>query len=167
MTRKINMNNAPFAALIIVSLMAGMGCTKHYANNITQVKPTASASSTTSLAEMLHGTWKLDRIDVPAESTNASGSQAEKDAQGLRITKYQNVLRGLNVIFKDDGTYQMIINGQSDIGTWKVKEPNNIEGLSKTTKMSVEFQNATVAGDTLTVKYDPGDGPMLIILLKQ
>ncbi len=181
MTNNKNKADLKFFALLILLLpLLSMGCTKHYAANITQVtKPSAAPIVTESvsdtvaiggtLGDTLTGIWKLDKIEIPGMLDNMTSftSQNVKDDMNQRLNKYQEGLKGLTVTFDHGGSYQSVYSGQSDVGTWKVNDQREIITVSKVTSGVSNFEILSVSRRTLLVKYNPGDGVLLLTLLKK
>jgi hypothetical protein len=153
-------------ALTALFILFTIGCSRHAAPTATKSsKPEAPSGNMTGL---LTGVWRLDKIEAPdmMDKMSSFGSQAERDAMLQGISKYQDAMKGLKVTFSKDSTYESAYNGQSDIGTWRVKR-QEIETVSKLSGTVNVFQIVSANNTTLIVKYNPGDAMLLMTFIKQ
>lgn len=172
---KLNIGSVFSILIVLAVLLSGTGCTKHAAP--TAAKAETPAKTTTALApaavgkleDSLVAVWKLDKIEMPGAIDKATtfGSQAERDALDQKLTKYQEILKGLTVTFSADKKFQSIYGGQKDAGTWTVNRLGEVETVGLGSGILSTYQIVSIYATKLVVNYSAGDMQLLMTFYKK
>ena len=165
-----------FLMFLLPLIFSMAGCAKHAAPTAAKVEKETSSTvaretpaAISKLEDSLTAAWRLDRIEMPdmLDKATSFGSQAERDNMNQKISKYQEQMKGLTVTFTADKKFTSSYNNQSDVGTWRLTKQNDIETMSNTTNSITAFQFISLTGNTLVVKYNPGDALLLMTFIKK
>lgn len=153
-----------FIIIAILFLGFSESCAKHNAPTAAKTgNNTPASGQTITTPDALVGVWKLDKIEIPnmAEKMAAFGDQASKDALTKLLALYQSSLQGLTVTFNKDGSYQSQYTGQSDIGTWTLKDQKEIRAVSKVTNNVLAYELISQDATSIKVQFSTSDGNSL------
>lgn len=144
-----------------------MACSKHVLPATTAIVAAPTAAKIP-IEVNLPGVWKLNKIEIPqmAEKMATFGNAEDKDKMNKTLNQYEDGLKGLTVTFNKDHSYTSVYNGQSDFGTWKLNEKNEVYAISKITDNTTIFEISNLTANTLQVKYTPADVTLLLTLIK-
>ena len=156
--------------LVIVTIVFSTGCSRHLSAINNGVKSNNNeGKKASSSGYSLIGTWHLDKVEAPdlVGKLASFGSQQDVDHISKTLAQSQNSLKGLTVTFNEDGTYQSVYSGQSDVGKWSVNETKEIRAVSKVTSNVELYQIISQTDTSIQAQITQEDVNLLLTFTKK